>query len=90
MVLLAGAAGALRLPETKAPRPGVWPSDLGFGAADAQGDVFGLGLGEYVGQGAQAQAWSLRDGQAEKSASLGPLPTLTPGVGRAGKFPAAG
>jgi hypothetical protein len=51
-------------------------ADLGFGAAGAQGDVFGLGLGlglgEHVGQGAQAQAWSLRDGQAEKSASPGP------------------
>jgi hypothetical protein len=47
-------------------------ADLGFGAAGAQGDVFGLGLGEHVGQGAQAQAWSLREGQAEKSASPGP------------------
>jgi len=49
-------------------------ADLGFGAAGAQGDIFGLGLGlgEHVGQGAQAQAWSLRDGQAEKSASPGP------------------
>ena len=68
-----------RLPETKA-RPsgasGLRLADLGFGAAGAQGDVFGLGLGlglgEHVGQGAQAQAWSLRDGQAEKSASPGP------------------
>jgi Transposase DDE domain len=35
--LLVQAARAIcwRLPETKTPRPGVWPSDLGFGAAGA-------------------------------------------------------
>jgi hypothetical protein len=56
----------LRLPETKAARPGrpaFGRRTLGFGAVDAQRDVFGLGLGEHVGQGAQAQAWSLRDGE---------------------------
>jgi len=39
------------------------PADQGFGAADAQCDVFGLGAGEHAGQGAQAQALSLRDGE---------------------------
>jgi hypothetical protein len=39
------------------------PADLGSGAVDAQCDVSGLRAGEHVGQGAQAQAWSLRDGE---------------------------
>ncbi|WP_328624192.1 hypothetical protein OHA88_03685 [Streptomyces sp. NBC_00353] len=41
---------------------GLRPTGLDFGAVDAQHEVFGLGVGEYVGQGAQAQAWLLRDG----------------------------
>lgn len=32
---------------------GLRPADLGFGAVDAQCDVFGLGAGEHVGQGDQ-------------------------------------
>jgi len=42
---------------------GLRPTDLGFGTVDPQCDVFGLGVGEHVGQGVQAQAWSLRDGE---------------------------
>ena len=55
----------LRLPDEGGPSgaSGLRPADLGFGAVDAQCDVFGLGVGEHVGQGAQAQAWSLRDGE---------------------------
>jgi len=62
----------LRLPETNAARPGrsgLRPADLGFGAVDAQRDVFGLGAGEYVGQGAQAQAWSLRTANPRSASS---------------------
>jgi hypothetical protein len=39
-------------------------ADPGLHAVDAQGDAFGGGVGEYVGQGAQPQAWPVRDGEA--------------------------
>jgi hypothetical protein len=48
---------------------GLRPTDLGSGAVDAQHDVSGLGAGEHVGQGAEAQAWSLRDGEPRSASS---------------------
>ena len=43
---------------------GSWPSDLGLGRVDAQLYAAGLGVGDHVSQGPQAQARLARDREA--------------------------
>jgi hypothetical protein len=54
------------LPETKARRPGfpgAGPSDLHFGAVQADGDAAGGRVGEQAGQGPQPDAGLSGDGE---------------------------